>query len=134
MFFTLLIVTFTIAAAVSFGAVRLFERPIAAILDRIVAPELSTAWHRYIRFAAYVVGVSGGVRIAELERYISAPDRDEEILVLNAERWTLEVYRTVIESLQAIAWMLLVVFVVTLLAYVLSRGFALRRSGSPSSG
>jgi hypothetical protein len=126
MFFTLLIITFLIALAVSFGVVRLFDRPIASIFRRIVAEELSGAWQRYIKFAAYVVGISGGVRIHELERYISAPQKDEDILVLTSERWTLEVYRTVIETLQGIAWMLLVVFVVTLVAYVLARGFELK--------
>lgn len=131
MFFTLLIVTFLIALAVSHGAVRLFDRPVGAILRRIVAEELSGAWTRYIKFAAYVVGISGGVRIRELERYISARRRDEEILALNAERWTLEIYRTVIETLQGIAWMFLVVFVVALVAFVLARGFELRRGGSP---
>ena len=128
MFFTLLIVTFVIALTVSFGVVRLFDRPIASILQRIVAEELSGAWHRYIKFAAYVVGISGGVRIRELERYISAPQKDEEILALTPERWTLEVYRTVVETLQGIAWMLLVVFVVALVAYVLARGFELKRA------
>ena len=127
MFFTLLIVTFLIALAVSFGVVRLFDRPVASILRRIVAEELSGAWHRYIKFAAYVVGISGGVRIADLERYVSAPNKDEEVLILTSERWTLEVYRTVIETLQGIAWMLLVVFVVALVAYVLARGFELNR-------
>ena len=127
MFFTLLIVTFLIALAVSFGVVRLFDRPVASILHRSVAEELSGAWHRYIKFAAYVVGISGGVRIADLERYVSAPKKDEEVLILTSERWTLEVYRTVIETLQGIAWMLLVVFVVALVAYVLARGFELNR-------
>ena len=134
MFFTLLIVTFVIALAVSFGAVRLFDRPIASILRRIVAEELSGAWHRYIKFAAFVVGISAGVRIHELERYISAPGKDEEVLVLTAERWTLEVYRTVIETLQGIAWMLLLVFVVALLAYALARGFELRHGRAPEKG
>ena len=126
MFFTLLIITFLIALAVSFGVVQLFDRLIAAILCRIVAEELSGAWHRYIKFAAYVVGISAGVRIRELERYISAPQKDEEILVLTSERWTLEVYRTVIETLQGIAWMFLLVFVVALVEYVLARGFELK--------
>ncbi len=126
MFLTLLLVTFAIALAVSFAAVRLFDRSIAAILSRIVDDDLGAAWHRYIRFAAIVVGVSGGVRIRELERYISAPDRDAEVLALNAERWTLEVYRTVIETLQAVAWMLFAVFVVSLIAFVLARGLKQR--------
>lgn len=127
MFFTLLIVTLLISIVVSFAVVRLFDRPVGSILRRIVADELSGAWHRYIKFAAYVVGISGGVRIHELERYISAPKKDEEVLVLTPERWTLEVYRTVIETIQGIAWMLLLVFVVALVAYVLARGFELKR-------
>jgi hypothetical protein len=40
---------------------------------------------------------------------------------LNTDRWTLEVYRTVIETLQSIAWMLLVFFVAALIAYVVVR-------------
>ena len=131
MFFALLVVTFLVAVAVSFGTVRLFDRPIASLLGRIVADELSGAWHRYIKFAAYVVGVSGGVRIHDLERYVSAPKNDEEILILTPERWTLEVYRTVIETLQGIAWVFLLEFMLALVAYVLVRGFELRRGRAP---
>ena len=40
MFVTLLIVAFLIAMAVSFGVLRLFDRPVASILRRIVAEEL----------------------------------------------------------------------------------------------
>ena len=133
MFFALLIVTFLIATLVSLGVVRLFDRPVASILHRIVAEELSEAWHRYIKFAAYVVGISGGVRIHDLERYISAPKKEEEVLALTPERWTLEVYRTVIETLQGIAWLLLVVFVVALVAYVLVRGFEVTRGRGSGS-
>jgi peptidoglycan/LPS O-acetylase OafA/YrhL len=128
MFFSLLLVTLLIAVAVAFFTVRLFDKPIESILRRIVAEELSSAWHRYIKFAAYVVGVSGGVRVFELERYISPGFRGElEVpLVLTAERWTLEVYRTVISTLQSIAWMLLIVFIVALVAFVIVRGFELK--------
>jgi hypothetical protein len=71
-----------------------------------------------------VVGVSGGVRIYNLERYISASDlhpEEQKVLELTSERWVLELYRTIIETLQSIAWMLLIVFVATLIAYVLVR-------------
>jgi hypothetical protein len=137
MFFILLLVTFCIALAVAQAAVWLFDRPLGAILKRIIGEELSSAWHRYIKFAAYVVGISGGVRLHELERYV-IPHRLEgepgrvlvEPLVLNAERWTLEVFRTVIQTLQSIAWMFLVVFIVGLLAYVLTKGFELKHKPS----
>jgi len=128
MFFTLLLVTFALAIIVSFGVVKIFDKPIAAIFSRIIQDSISSAWHRYVTFAAYVVGISGGVRIHQLERYISAPHKDAQVLELNAERWTLEVYRTIIETLQAIAWMYLIVFIFALIAYVIVRGFELKHS------
>ena len=124
MFFTLLATTFALASLVSFLAVRFFDRPIGAIFERIIGDEISSAWHRYVKFAAYVVGVSGGVRVYNLERYISASDlhpEEQKVLELTRERWVLELYRTIIETLQSIAWMLLIVFVATLIAYVLVR-------------
>ncbi|WP_298141789.1 hypothetical protein [uncultured Acinetobacter sp.] len=41
------------------------------------------------------------------------------IIQLTQERWVLEIYRTVVETLQGLAWMMLVFFMVALLAYVL---------------
>ena len=51
--------------------------------------------------------------------------------MLNADRWILEVYRTLIGTLQSVAWILLVFFVFSLIAYVIMRGFELRRQGRP---
>jgi hypothetical protein len=129
MFLTLLFVTFAIAATCSLIVVRLFERPIGAILRRIISDELGTAWLRYLKFATYVVGISGGVRIWELERYITPIMDTQAPLTLTANRWTLEVYRTVIATMQSTAWMLLVFFICALIAYVIVRGFELRRQG-----
>ena len=128
MFFTLLLVTFLLAMAVSYGVVKAFDKPISAIFQRVIQDEISSVWQKYITFAAYVVGISGGVRIYELERYITASRKDDEVLVLNLERWTLEIYRTIIETLQSLAWMYLVVFVFALIAYVIVRGFELKHA------
>jgi len=126
MFFTLLAVTLAISISVSYVVVCIFDQPISAIFTRIIRDEISKAWVKYVKFAAYVVGISGGVRIYSLERYISAPHNNQEILVLNSERWILEVYRTIIETLQSIAWMYLVVLIFALIAYVIVRGFELK--------
>jgi hypothetical protein len=123
MFVPLLIVTFVISLVACFVAGRLFHRPITAILTRIIGEELRAAWQRYIAFAIYVVGVSGGVRIWDLEKYITPHAAGGEPIVLNSDRWTLEVYRTIIQTLQSIAWMLLVFFVFALIAYVIIRCF-----------
>jgi hypothetical protein len=135
MFLTLLVVTFLVAILVSLGVARLFSGSIRRILARIVAPDLAGAWHRYMLFALYVVGVSGGVRIWSLEQYINPRDPRSPALILNTDRWTLEIYRTVIGTLQSVAWLLLVVFVFLLIAYVIVRGLELRAGrGKDQSG
>ena len=123
MFITLLIVTFLIATAVALVVARWFAKPIQRILGQIVDEEISYAWSMYLRFAVLVVGISSGVRIFQLERYISPTFGPEntEILQLNRDRWVLEIYRTVIGTLQGIAWVLLIFFVVALLALVIVR-------------
>lgn len=123
MFYTLLIVTFAVAMGVSWISVRIFSKPAEAILQRVIQDEIYRSWLTYLKFALYVVGISAGVRIHQLEQYISPQDwkKEGQVLTLNSERWTLEVYRTVIETLQGIAWVLLVYFVVALIAFVILR-------------
>lgn len=127
MFFSLLLIQLSLSAVITYGVIKLFDKPIAAILHRIIQDEISVEWCRYIKFAALVVGISGGTRIYQLERYISSPNKDIEVLVLNSERWILEIYRTIIDTLQSIVWMYLVVFIFALIAYAVVKGFELRR-------
>lgn len=134
MFIVLLVVTFAIAIFVSYILVRLFRKPLDSILQRIVAEEISAAWLKYLKFAIYVVGVSGGVRVWDLEKYITPRPEETDIIMLNAERWVLEVYRTGIGTLQSVAWMLLVFFVFALIAYVIVRGMEMKRGVPDGEG
>jgi hypothetical protein len=104
----------------------LFARPITKILSRLVSEELAPTWRRYILFAIFVVGISGGVRLWDLEKYITS-DKDGKILELTSDRWIIEVYKSVIDSLQSIAWMLLIFFLFALIAYVIVRGFEMKK-------
>jgi hypothetical protein len=121
MFVTLLVVTFVIAFGVSTIVARFFREPLDKILSRIIADDISKAWSKYLIFAIYVTGISSGVRIWKIEKYIT------DAYTLTGQRWVFEVYRTVIETLQGIAWMLLVFFVFALIAYVIVRAFELKR-------
>ena len=127
MFASLLLVTFFVALITSLVVVAIFARPIAMLLSRIVSDQLTPIWKRYILFAVVVIGVGGGVRVWELERYIT-PDKDGKLLVLNADRWIVEIYKTIIGSLQSSVWLLLIFFVFALLAYVIVRGFESRNT------
>ncbi|MCA9837383.1 MAG: hypothetical protein KC422_10710 [Trueperaceae bacterium] len=127
MFFFLLIMTFAIAAGVAYLVIRLFHKSVTTILNRVLKDEISIVWWRYLVFALYVVGISGGVRIWELEKYITPRLEETESIVLTTERWVLEIYRTIIGTLQSLAWVLLVFFVAALIAFVIVK---VRETGS----
>jgi hypothetical protein len=129
MFVALLIVTFIAAAAVSSIVALAFNKPADKILKRIIADEISAVWRRYLLFALFVVGISSGVRIRDLEKYITKPpSKEAEVIQLTSERWILELYRTVVETLQGLAWALLVFFMCALLAFVIVRVFEMKKS------
>lgn len=128
MFLTLLIASFVISFVVCAIVARLFYGPVSRILRRLVEEEIYTAWSKYLVFAIFVVGISGGVRVWELERYISPAKEGESALLLTDERWVLEVYRTLIGTLQATAWALLLFFMVALIAFVIVKGREMKRS------
>lgn len=133
MFLTLLISTFVISLIVSGIVERVFDKSIDSMLRRIIADPISKAWTRYLKFAIYVVGISSGVRIWDLERYLNPePSFNRTILTLTTERWILEIYRTIIGTLQGLAWLLLVFFIFALLAFVIIRVFELRNRHNQS--
>ncbi len=123
MFILLLLVTLLISLAVSVAVMKAFSKPLNAILYRIIADAISAAWLKYLKFAILVVGISSGVRVREFEKYITPSrwDKDAKVVEFTLERWVLELYQTAIETLQGIAWMLLVFFMFALVAYVIVR-------------
>jgi hypothetical protein len=125
MFYYLIICTFFLALGVSFTVMKIFSNSINQILARIIHDPIHAAWAKYTKFAGMVVGTSSGIRIYDMEKYITPltySENDQKIIIeLTPERWVLEIYRTVIETLQGLAWMMLVFFMVALMAYVIVR-------------
>jgi len=121
MFLALLFVTIVVAFAVSALTAWVFSKPLDSILKRIIADAISSAWLKYLQFAILVVGVSSGVRVHDLERYLGPGAGSAQTSGLSLDRWVWEIYQTAIESLLGVAWMLLVFFVFALIAYVIVR-------------
>ncbi|MCK9328937.1 MAG: hypothetical protein PHY08_03070 [Candidatus Cloacimonetes bacterium] len=117
MIFLLMFGTLIIALLTSFLIIQFFKTPIKKILFRIINDDLYTAWHKYMLFAIYVVGVSSGVQIWKLERYLNpntVNPETTEYIQLNLARWVLEMYRALIGTLTGLAWLLLVFFIICL--------------------
>lgn len=126
MFYYLIIATFILALSVSWLVMWLFSSSINQILARIIHDPIHYAWAKYTKFAGMVVGTSSGIRIYDMEKYITPLSYNGEnqksvIVELTEQRWFLEIYRTVIETLQGLAWMMLLFFMVALIAYVIVR-------------
>ncbi|GGY10059.1 hypothetical protein [Paludibacterium paludis] len=127
MFYVLLLATLFVSLAVSYAVTRFFDKTVKKLLVRLVGDELSGAWSQYLQFAVMVVGVSGGVRLWELEKYVSTKGESGP-MELNGMRWTLEVYRTMIETLQSVAWVMLMFFLCAMIGFVLMRTLEARRA------
>ncbi|MDN0075712.1 hypothetical protein QU481_12520 [Crenobacter sp. SG2303] len=125
MFYALLGATLVVALLTSIAVARFFDSAVNKILARIIGGDLADAWRKYLSFAIVVVGVQGGVRLWELEKYVTAT-RESAALELNGMRWTLEIYRTFIDTLQSIAWVLLLFFLAAMIAYVIVRAIELK--------
>lgn len=123
MIISLLITTFVIAFAVTSLVVAIFTRPIDAILKRAVPPDISPAWRRYLQFALYVVGIGGGVRVWDFEKYLVQVEPYPDVVPLTSERWMLEIYETIIGTLQSTTLLLLAFFIFALIAVVIVRVF-----------
>jgi len=126
----LFVTTFVIAFVVASIVVLIFNNPIDSILKRVVPPDISPAWLKYLRFATYVVGISGGVRVWDLEKYLTVQEPYKEIVQLNTGRWILEAYQTIIGTLSSTAVILLVFFVFALVAVVIVRLYEARQEKS----
>ncbi len=126
MVITLLVTTFVIAFVVASIVVIIFTRPVDSIMKRVAPADISRAWTRYLQFAIYVVGIGGGVRVWDFEKYMTPVEPYREIVPLTTNRWMLEIYQTVIGTLQSAAMVLLVFFVFALIAVVIVRVFETR--------
>jgi len=133
MFILLLFVSFMVSVLVCFFIARVFHKPVRSILQRLISDEVYTAWTKYLTFAIYVVGISVGVRVWDLQKYITPKTEGGTVLELTRDRWVLELYWTVIGTLQGIAWMLLFFFLVALVAYVIVRGQEMKRPARKDS-
>jgi uncharacterized membrane protein YraQ (UPF0718 family) len=125
----LLVATFCIAFIVASIVVYFFTKPMQSILSRVLPEDVSRAWTRYLQFAIYVVGIGGGVRVWSLEKYMTEQEPYRGIIELTGDRWVLEIYQTIISTLQSAAMLLFAFFVIGLIAVVIMSHWGIAGTG-----
>ncbi|HJV05710.1 MAG TPA: hypothetical protein VJ642_00125 [Chromobacteriaceae bacterium] len=134
MFFALFGATVIVALATSLAAARFFDVAVNKILQKTLGPDLTEAWRKYIYFAIFVAGLSGGVRQWELEKYLPpAPGKGSGAMELTGARWLLEIFNTLTEALRSIALIMLMFFLCAMMAYVIAQALARRQQQSHAS-
>lgn len=146
MFLLLMLVSLVTAIATTAIVVAFFRGPISGILGRIVAEPVAAAWRRYVSFALLVVGVSSGVSLWTLERYVQgrpgdpgSPPSPSAVAAafpapLTTEAWVFEVYRTVLGSLKGLSGALLLFFGIALVVSGIQRGLGERAGAGEDAG
>ncbi len=142
MFLLLMLVSLAVAILTTAAVIALFRGSISGILGRIVAEPVAAAWRRYVTFALVVVGISSGVSLWTLERYVRGGPMPETPPAPNAvaavfpgpaplttEAWAFEIYRTVLGSLRGLAGALLLFFGIALVVSGVQRGLSERAGG-----
>lgn len=133
---TLLVVEVVISLVISWYVVRILSQPIEKILHRITSDETSRAWSKYVKFAIYVTGMSGGVKVAE-------KDLDQFMRMLEVSLsgsygslgrgytvWSLstEIWAVVIGALKGIFWFLSYFLIAAAIAFIIVRVIELIKS------
>ena len=119
MFIALFGASFVLALALSATIAWLSREALDTILRRfVVDPVVRSGFAKYIRFAIVVVGISNGTRVKAFQEYISAAEWNKPALqaALTQEFWTLELYRTVMGTLEGVAGLLLLCTFLALIA------------------
>ncbi|HEX8372012.1 MAG TPA: hypothetical protein VF585_04480 [Chthoniobacterales bacterium] len=127
MFITLLTVTLLLAVIITALIVRLLAPSIRGILTRLVGDQVASHWQKFTIFALYISGVSHGVDLYRLERYIQKTHEKDVIPPLTLESWIFELYQVVERTLGGLTWAAMTVFVISLIAFIIVRGFEMSR-------
>lgn len=123
MFVVLFLGTFVLALALAATIAWASKELIVGILRHFFASHISVAFGKYLQLAIILVGVTAGTRVHALQEYISAPEINKPGMLaqLTQEFWVMELYRTVVGTLEAILWLLLLFALVIVLAVIFNR-------------
>lgn len=141
----LLVFPLVCAVFISFCVVKVFEKPIFAISRRIIQDRINVAFTKYVKYATYLFGISGGLighwsEEYMLDNYLSELTLDSQTSALNDDLmtdlrenlWLIMICSMIMVritgTLHAIAQMYLVLFVIALISYIIVKIFEQRKA------
>lgn len=123
----LLLASLVIALVVAGVFTLLVKSALDGVLTRIVGTESARSWNRFALFAIYASGLARGIDTNRLRFDLQNPNNSQGAGSLGAERWILELYRVAEDALAGVMMASITIFVISLIAFVIVRGFEQRR-------
>lgn len=121
MFITLLLSNFCISLMICLVTALLFSGLVGRYLKGSFGEDSSALWVRYLVFLIYIIGVSVGTRIWEIERYAARPEVGGKTIELTHDLMALEIYKTLLATLQIDAVLLFTFLLVAWIALVMKK-------------
>ena len=134
MYLILLVAEVVASLVISWYVVRALSQSIEKILNRITSDETSRAWLKYVKFAIYVAGVLGGVRVTESDinefglRMAERGYAAFEFRMVMVWGLALEICATIIGALRSVFWFLTYFFIAAAIAFLIVRVIELVKS------
>jgi hypothetical protein len=108
MAYLLIILMFATAVGVAHLLAKVSDKLVTVHVAKIVEDEeLGASWIKYIRLAVYIVAITGGIEVYRLERAFSAYD-------FGLGQIAIELYRVAAGAAVSVVWLLLPVFLASL--------------------
>ena len=124
MFVLLFLASFVVSLALSLFIAYISRDAVDSILRRFVADDaVRVGFEKYIRFGIVVVGIVGGTRVRALQEYIAAASWNKAALeaALTQEVWVMEMYRTIIGTLEGLVLLLLICILLAFIVPAVNR-------------
>lgn len=123
MFYSLLLSSLVTSIILSLIVVSLFKKSVESMLSKVIEVDIYSEWSKYISFVMYVVGITSGIKISELQKFTENtsflnPD------YFNFEKVALNVFLSAKETAQSLAWLLFVFYMVVLISLVIIKIFS----------
>jgi len=117
MFISFLIANLLVAILVCAVIALPFRSSLLKYLKSRFSEEASVVWARYLVLAIFIIGISVGTRVWDLEKFVSSTDS----IVLTPDLAALEIYKTTIATLQIVATLLFVILVVAWISSLIKK-------------
>ncbi len=127
MFFAVFILMLLLAVCVSLAMIKLLSAVINLTIAKIFIEDLRSVWGRYVKIALFVLGVSSGVSVPNLQNFFQGTNKKFSPELLLSESWR-SVQNSAVTIIVAVFALFFIYLIVTYLNQLASQSLSEKHS------